>query len=117
MEVTGFIKKITETEKVSDSFSKREVWVETTEQYPQTLNIQFVQDACDYLDKYKVNDNVKVSINLRGRLWTSPQGEEKCFNTIQGWRIESNEVQNNTPEPKPVNVDSKGEEVEDSLPF
>ena len=28
-----------------------------------------------------------ISLNLRGRLWTNPQGEEKCFNTLECWKI------------------------------
>ena len=51
--------------------------------------IEFVQDKTDLLDAYKVGQPVKVSINLRGREWTNPQGEVKYFNSIQGWRIES----------------------------
>ena len=45
-------------------------------------------DKTDLLDNYQVGQQVKVSINLRGREWTSPQGEIKYFNSIQGWRIE-----------------------------
>ena len=37
-----------------------------------------------------------LSINLRGRERTSPQGEVKYFNSIQGWRIET--LQPETPE-------------------
>ena len=50
--------------------------------------IEFVQDKTDLLDNYQVGQNVKVSINLRGREWVNPQGETKYFNSIQGWRIE-----------------------------
>jgi translation initiation factor IF-3 len=50
--------------------------------------IEFTQDKCDILNKYKEGDSVKVSINLRGREWVNPQGEAKYFNSIQGWRIE-----------------------------
>ena len=35
-----------------------------------------------------MGQNVKVYINIRGREWTSPQGEIKYFNTIEGWKIE-----------------------------
>ena len=35
-----------------------------------------------------MGEPVKVSINLRGREWVSPQGETRYFNSIQGWRIE-----------------------------
>ena len=46
------------------------------------------KDKCEMLDKYQVGQNVKVGINLRGREWTSPKGEVKYFNSIQGWRID-----------------------------
>lgn len=90
MEVTGKIKKIDETKTYGASgFRKREVVITTDEQYPQMLLIEFVQDKCDLLDAYQVGQDVKISINLRGREWINPQGEAVYFNSIQGWRIES----------------------------
>ena len=50
--------------------------------------VEFVQDKCDLLNSYQVGQDVKVSINLRGREWINPEGEAKYFNSIQGWRIE-----------------------------
>ena len=91
MQVQGTIKMIGETQQVSGSFRKRELVVTTAEQYPQMILIEFNQDKCDVLDKYKVGQEVNVSINLRGREWVNPQGEVKYFNTIQGWKIESDE--------------------------
>jgi len=89
MEVQGKVKLIGETETVGTSgFRKRDIVVTTDEQYPQHISIQFVQDKCDLLNSYKPGQDVKISINLRGREWTSPQGEVKHFNTVQGWRIE-----------------------------
>lgn len=88
MEVTGKIKVINPTQQVSASFKKREIVVTTEEQYPQHIIMDFVQDKTDLLDQYNVGEEVKVSVNLRGREWVSPQGETKYFNTIQGWRIE-----------------------------
>ena len=88
MEVNGKIKVINAEQQVSASFRKRELVVVTEEQYPQFISINFVQDKCDLLNNYRVGDAVKVSINLRGREWTNPQGETKYFNDIQGWRIE-----------------------------
>jgi hypothetical protein len=40
------------------------------------------------LDQVQVSDQIEVSFNLRGREWTSPQGEIKYFNTLEAWRIE-----------------------------
>jgi len=88
MEISGKVKYISQDIKVSDSFTKRELVVTTDEQYPQHILINFVQDKCDLIDKLVIGDNVKVSINLRGREWVNPQGESKYFNDIQGWRVE-----------------------------
>lgn len=88
MEVTGRIKVINPTQEVSASFKKRELVVTTDEQYPQTIMIEFTQAKVDDLNNFQAGEQVKVSINLRGREWVNPQGETKYFNTIQGWRIE-----------------------------
>lgn len=88
MQVTGNIKVIKETVQATDTFKKREFVITTNDMYPQDILIQMVQDKVGLLDAYKVGQDVTVSINLRGREWTSPQGEVKYFNTIEGWRIE-----------------------------
>lgn len=88
MEVSGRVKVISAAQQVSPTFKKRELVVTTEEQYPQHIMVEFTQDKCDLLDSYQVGEPVKVSINLRGREWVSPQGETKYFNSIQGWRIE-----------------------------
>jgi len=120
MEVSGKIKQINAEQQVSASFKKRELVVTSQEQYPQHILIEFAQDKCDLLNSYKVNDEVKVSINLRGRSWTNPQGEEKFFNQIQGWKIEKlgatqPQTQNNPREFEPAT--NFKEEEHDNLPF
>jgi len=90
MEIQGKIKLIDETKTFgTNGFRKRELVITTEEQYPQHIMIEFVQDKTDLLNSYQVGQNVKVSINLRGREWVNPQGETKYFNSIQGWRIEN----------------------------
>lgn len=90
MEVIGKIKLINETQTFgSNGFRKREMVVTTDEQYPQMIMIEFVQDKCDLLNSYAVGQDVKVSINLRGREWINPEGVAKYFNSVQGWRIEA----------------------------
>ena len=89
MEIQGTIKMIGTINKVSDKFSKRDLRIVTDGDYPQTLEIQFVNDKCTVLDKYKAGEIVSVAINLKGREWTNPKdGEVKCFNTIEGWKID-----------------------------
>ena len=116
MEVSGKIKVINPEQQVSASFRKRELVVETIEEYPQFISINFVQDKCDVLNGYKVGDTVTVGINLRGREWVNPQGETKYFNDIQGWKISKTE---NATEQQPIfETTAVINEVDDnSLPF
>lgn len=98
MNITGTIKVINDTMVVSDKFQKRDFVVTTQEQYPQHILIQMTQEKCGVLNGYNVGDSVDVGINIRGREWTSPSGEVKYFNTIEGWRI--NKVED-SPAPAP----------------
>ncbi len=123
MEVTGKIKKIDETKTFGNNgFRKREVVVTTDEQYPQFLLIEFIQDKCDLLDSYNVGEDVKISINLRGREWINPEGEAKYFNAIQGWRIEKR--QEGSAEVPPIEsmdgfepANNVNDDEPDDLPF
>ena len=124
MEIQGKIKMIDETKTFgSNGFRKREVVVTTEEQYPQHILVEFVQDKCDLLNSYKVGQDVKISINLRGREWTNPQGEVKYFNAIQGWRIENLQAEGNAdiPPVPPLDAfepaDNINDEDHDDLPF
>lgn len=119
LEVSGKIKVIDSTKEVGTSgFKKRDVVVTTNEQYPQDIQIQFVQDKCDVLDKYTVGQEVEIGVNLRGREWINPKGETVYFNTIQGWNIKvldtSKQVPANNQEFETVTVLA---EVVDDLPF
>jgi len=90
MEIQGKITVLKDTQVFGNKgFRKREIVINTQEQYPQPILVEFVQDKCDLLNAFQVGQDVKISINLRGREWTSPQGEVRYFNSIQGWRIEA----------------------------
>ncbi len=124
MEVQGKIKVLGDVKTYGDNgFRKRELVVITEEQYPQHLLIEFIQDRCELLDSFKIGDNVKISINLRGREWENPEGEIKYFNSIHGWRIENNQSLEKDVIPSPDESagfeENSGEEneVEDDLPF
>jgi len=119
-EIIGKIILLKDTEKITETFSKREIVVETDEQFKQKILIQFVKDKCNILDKYKVGDNVKVSYNLQGKEWVNPQGETKYFNSIQGWNISKVDSNANvkTKEEKPFETTTNFKEEEhDGLPF
>ena len=124
MEITGKIKKIEETKTFGASgFRKREMVLTTNEQYPQMLLVEFVQDKCDLLNNFQIDQDVKISINLRGREWINPQGEAVYFNSIQGWRIEilQADVPAETPPMAPVDnletISDIDDNEPDDLPF
>lgn len=125
MEVQGKVKMVGETQTFGNNgFRKREVVVTTEEQYPQHIMVEFVQDKCDLLNGIHVGQDIKISINLRGREWINPQGETKYFNSIQGWRIEKLQAEAGSGQMPPVPpidafepVDNYNEEEHDDLPF
>ena len=120
MEITGKIKLIGETQTFGASgFRKRELVVTTDEQYPQMLMIEFVQDKTDALNSYAVGEDVKVSINLRGREWINPEGVAKYFNSIQGWRIEklqAGAAQGGVPPVEAIDAFEPADKVSDNEP-
>jgi hypothetical protein len=127
--ITGTIKVLNPTVQVSEKFSKREfVLTENLSQYPQDVLFQAVQDRCALLDGINVGEQVEVSFNLRGREWTSPQGEVKYFNSLDAWRIEkvgqgmpaggpSNMDLNAVPSSNPVDALLTTNDETDDLPF
>lgn len=103
MDITGHIKKIFESQQITQSFQKREFVVTTEEQYPQDIIMEFSQDKCGLLNNFKCGDKVKVSINIRGREWVNPEGVARYFNSIQAWRIELSQAQTTNGMPHPNN--------------
>jgi hypothetical protein len=100
--MTGIIKHIGDTVQVSEKFQKREFVVtelsDKDPKYDQHISFQATQDKCDMLSSFGNGQSVTVSFNLRGREWTSPQGEVKYFNTLEAWRVEpSDEGSSPTP--------------------
>tara|TARA_B100001093_G_C26525899_1_gene883819 strand:+ start:466 stop:837 length:372 start_codon:yes stop_codon:yes gene_type:complete len=123
MEISGKIKWIDEIRTYgSNGFRKKELVITTQEQYPQNILIEFTQEKCELLDKYEIDDNIKIGINIRGREWINPEGQTKYFNSIQGWRIEKTDIPDieNKPESLTTNTEPPSQDVneeEDDLPF
>lgn len=105
MELTGTVISVTNTYEVGkNNYKKRDLVIQTNEQYPQKISIEFVQDKVGLLDNLAEGQNVNVGINIRGNEWKG-----KLYNSIQGWRVKV--LEQNTKEPALV------EEDRDELPF
>jgi len=92
MEITGTLVEKFDAVHVSATFKKRTFVIEYVEEgrnFPELISFEFTQDKCDLIEKYLIGDKVTVLFNLKGRLWVSPQGENKYFNTLQAWKIHS----------------------------
>jgi len=84
--LTGKVEKIGNVIEISETFTKRELWLEIDRDtdYPQIVNIEFIKDKTSLLDKYSVGDEITVDINVRGN---KTKNGDRCFNSLNGWRI------------------------------
>ncbi len=100
MTITGTIRKIFDTQKITESFEKRNFAlnyygnVSKNWEGPDTLSMHILDHKvnlartlhCSDLDTFKEGDEVEVCFNLRGRERTL-KDETKYFNTLEVWRI------------------------------
>jgi hypothetical protein len=86
------------------TFKSRKVWVIDDENadYPQTLEVEVAQDKVNLFNNFRPGQPLTVSINLRGREWTNPQGEVKVFNTLQCWKVTSDVTDQQEEEEAPT---------------
>lgn len=82
------------------TFKSRKVWVIDDENadYPQTIEVEVAQDKVNLFSDFRPGQPLTLSINLRGREWTNPQGEVKVFNTLQCWKVTTDEVKDQQEE-------------------
>jgi hypothetical protein len=93
MEILGKVIVLGDTQLVGSAgtFKKRTVVIETSEQYAQTIPIDFIQDKCDILNAYKLGDNVKIGINIRGNEYNG-----KYYVSLNGWNINKTDTSSTT---------------------
>jgi single-strand DNA-binding protein len=86
LEIEGKLFLDLQTQKVSDSFKKREfvVVIDEDTKYPQYVKFELSQDKCAELDKVREGQNIVVHFNLRGREWNG-----KYFTNLNAWRIQA----------------------------
>ena len=101
-EISGRIAEIFPTQQVTDKFKKREFILEVKEtnntgfEFIEYIKFQAVQDKTGLLDGLNINDQVKVSFNLRGRKWEK-DGQTSYFTNLDAWKIENEQSTSITP--------------------
>lgn len=119
--LTGKVIKVGEELKISDTFTKRELWMEIDRdsQYPQTVQVEFVKDKTALLNPVGEGDLVSVDVNIRGQV-REVKGVDRCFTSLNGWRLkvdQSNGKASNNGSSMPSNDAVPSEKNEDDLPF
>ena len=97
----GKIVVVKEEQYISATFKKREfvlgVPSDNPDYKPETVIFEVVNDKCDVLDSFQIDQEVEVSWNLKGRKWVSPSGEDRYFNTLKCWKINATSQQQAPP--------------------
>ncbi len=121
MEIKAKLLEIFESQKITDTFRKREFVVEYVEnpQYPEFLKFELIQDKCELLDKLSSGQEVEIHFNLKGRKWTDPKGGIKYFNTLQAWKILTDDSQLTTRQPmnEAPDFDEPPAHMDEDVPF
>lgn len=72
----------------TEPFDKRVVVLKTYDtKYPQYLAVEAIKDKATTLNSFERNNPIVATLAFGGRLWTNPEGVEKCFNSIKLWDI------------------------------
>ena len=121
-EIEGKLILIEDTNTISNSFKKREFVIEVTNErnseWNDFIKFQLIQDRCELIDAYAINDQIKVSFNIKGRKWEK-DGKVNYFSNLEAWRIAKAEkdTQSSTPIPDMPDDELLPPEPEDDLPF
>ena len=115
MNIKGKLVEIFDTVQITETFKKREFIIQDNKnpEYPEFVKVELIQDKISLLDNLKVGDEINVLINIKGRKWEDKEGNIKYFNSIQGWKIET--------ENEDINQENSEDEInqdpEEDLPF
>lgn len=112
-DISGVVAKVGEVQQISDSFKKRELWIDTDSKYKNQLCIEFKQDGCVHLDDVSVGDNVKCCVNIEGN-----EHNGRRYTSLGGWKIQNLSANDSAP-PPPSGDDGPIDEFDDGseIPF
>ncbi len=124
-ELTGKLIEKFEITQISDTFRKREFVIERIEttsggmEFTDQIKFQLTQDRCALIDSIGINDEIRVSFNVRGRRWVKDD-KVSYFTNLEAWKIEK--IAGTSEELPPPSAPLREEDVppfdeSDDLPF
>lgn len=88
-EIIGKVYFKSEVETIGVNQMKKQILVvETENQYPQKLPIEFIKDKVDLLNNLQIGQQVKVSVNVRGNEYQDRNQVTRFGLSFQGWKID-----------------------------
>lgn len=87
--ITGTVTQITQPQAITEKFTRSLLWVKTDEQYPQEVEVQFVQNNADMVANTSVGKVVEITFSINGRRNTGKDNVERIFNTLTGFQLKN----------------------------
>ncbi|MRT93093.1 DUF3127 domain-containing protein [Ancylomarina sp. 16SWW S1-10-2] len=119
-EINGKVILKDDTQQISDRFKKREFVIEVENErnsdWNDFIKFQLTQDRCDLLETVSVNEEIKVSFNIKGRKWEK-DGKVNYFSNLEAWRIEKMQAAKAAEMPEFNANEMPPAPEEDDLPF
>ena len=117
--IKGKVKSVGQEQKISESFSKRELIVnELVGQREQPILFEATQDRMSLLDGLNPGDEVNVSFYINGREWTAKDGTVRYFISLSVNAVERISGEEGTTGPPPISEEILPKDLEeDDLPF
>jgi hypothetical protein len=123
-EITGKVIDILPAIQVSDKFKKREFVIEKKDTggsgvFIDYIKFQLLQDRCDLINESYMNEDVKVTFNIKGNKWER-DGKVNYFTNLDAWKLERLQAsQGNDIAAPPAHFDDTSQDVSelDDLPF
>jgi len=88
-QIKGTVIAVSPVTQISEKLRKREVVIETYDQYPQKIAFEFVNERVDLVTESAKGTDVSIHFDIRGREWAdSKTGIVKYFISLNAWKID-----------------------------
>lgn len=122
-ELSGKLIEKYDTIQVSDTFKKREFVIEHVDnsggkEFIDLIKFQLTRERCALIDRFNINDEIKVSFNIRGKRWVKDD-RISYFINLEAWKIEKIAISSEEPPLPPPLMEEEAPPLEelDDLPF
>jgi hypothetical protein len=122
-ELSGKLIEKQDTVQVSDTFKKREFVIEHIDNssgkgFTDLIKFQLTRERCALIDRFDINDEIKVTFNIRGKRWVKDD-RVSYFTNLEAWKIEKITRPSEEPPPPPPMMEEEAPPLDepDDLPF